>query len=136
MDVQNLDTANTVISGEGKIDLRDEEANIVIIPVPKDFSLLSLRSYIRVNGRFKNVSVFPDPLKTGTESLFAKIFNVVVMLALSPLQPRDLGLGKDVNCDAVIARVREKDPHGVVPKDFYEAGGSKRAAANPPQKQG
>jgi uncharacterized protein involved in outer membrane biogenesis len=36
------------------------------------------------------------PLKTGTDSLVAKIFNVFVMLALSPLQPRDLGLGQDV----------------------------------------
>ena len=44
------------------------------------------------------------------------------MLVLSPLQPRDLGLGKDVDCDALIAGVQQKDPRGLVLKDFYKAG--------------
>ena len=124
MGVQTLvfDTANSVISGEGKIDLRDEKVNIVVIPDPKNFSPLSLRSFIRVTGGFKNVSVFPDPIKTGTDSLFKKIFNVLTMLVLSPLQPRDLGLGKDVDCDALIAGVQQKDPRGLVLKDVYKAG--------------
>lgn len=128
MGVQTLvfDTGSTVIFGDGKIDLRDEKVNIVITPVPKDFSPLSLRSYIRVTGPFKKISVFPDPLKTGTESLLAKIFNVFVMLALSPLQPRDLGLARDVNCDALITHVQKKDPYGVVPKEFYKTGGTKK----------
>jgi hypothetical protein len=117
MAVQGLvfDSGNTVIFGEGSVDLRDEKVNIVLTPVPKDFSPLSLRSFIRVNGRFKNISVFPDPIKTGTESLLAKVFNVFLMLAMSPFQPRDLAMGRDVNCDALIAKVQEKDPHRVVP---------------------
>src|SRR5215467_602142 len=124
MDVQTLvfDTANSVISGEGKIDLRDEKVNMVVIPDPKNFSPLSLRSYIRVTGGFKDVSVFPDPVKTGTDSLFKKIFNVLTMLVMSPLQPRDLGLGKDVDCDALIAGVQQQDPKGIVLKDVYKPG--------------
>jgi AsmA family protein len=123
MGVQTLvfDTANSVISGEGKIDLKDEKLNIVLTPVPKDFSPFSLRSFIRVTGGFKNLSAFPDPIKTGTESIFQKILNVLVMIAMSPLQPRDLGLGKDVDCAALIASIREHDTHGVVPKDFYSS---------------
>src|SRR5262244_616219 len=123
MGVQTLvfDTANSVISGEGKIDLKDEKLNIVLTPVPKDFSPFSLRSFIRVTGGFKNLSAFPDPIKTGTESIFQKILNVLVMIAMSPLQPRDLGLGKDVDCGALIASIREHDTHGVVPKDFYSS---------------
>ena len=123
MGVQTLvfDTANSVISGEGKIDLKDEKLNIVLTPVPKDFSPFSLRSFIRVTGGFKNLSAFPDPIKTGTESIFQKILNVLVMIAMSPLQPRDLGLGKDVDCSALIASIREHDTHGVVPKDFYSS---------------
>ena len=44
MGVQTLvfDTANSIISGEGKIDLRDEKLDIMLTPVPKDFSPLSL----------------------------------------------------------------------------------------------
>jgi hypothetical protein len=44
------------------------------------------------------------------------------MLVLSPLQPRDLGLGKDVDCDALIASVQKQDPRGVVLKDVYKRG--------------
>jgi len=126
MGVQTLvfDTANSVVSGEGNIDLRDEKVNIVVLPVPKGFSPLSLRSYIRVTGGFKNISVFPDPIKTGTDSLFKKIFNVLTMLVLTPLQPRDLGQGKDVDCDALIAQVQNQDPQGLVLKDVYKAGGA------------
>jgi AsmA family protein len=132
MAVQTLvfDTANSVISGEGKIDLRDEKVNMVVIPDPKNFSPLSLRSYIRVTGGFKNVSVFPDPIKTGTDSWYKKIFNVLTMLVMSPLQPRDLGLGKDADCDALIADVQQRDPHGVVLKGSYKSTASKKVPDN------
>jgi hypothetical protein len=131
MNVQTLvfDTANSVISGEGHIDLRDEKVDIVVIPDPKDFSPLSLRSYIRVAGGFKNVSVFPDPIKTGTDSLVKKIFNVLTMLVLTPLQPRDLGQGKDTDCDALIASVQKQDPQGLVLKDVYKASEAKQFQA-------
>src|SRR5439155_14702823 len=127
MGVQTLvfDTANSVVSGEGKIDLRDEKVNIVVLPVPKDFSPLSLRSYIRVTGGFKKISVFPDPIKTGTDSLFKKLFNVLTMLVLTPLQPRDLGQGEDVDCDALIAQVQNQDPQGLVLKDVQKPSGEK-----------
>ena len=117
-----FDTANSVVSGEGNIDLRDEKVNIVVLPVPKGFSPLSLRSYIRVTGGFKNISVFPDPIKTGTDSLFKKLFNVLTMLVMTPLQPRDLGQGKDVDCDALIAQVQNQDPQGLVLKDVQKPG--------------
>ncbi len=124
MEVQKLifDTANTVVSGEGKIDLRDEKLDIVLTPVPKDFSPFSLRSFIRVNGTLKHISAFPDPIKIGTDSLFKKIVNVLTMLVLSPVQPRDLGLGKDADCAALIASIQKNDPHGVVLKDFAQTG--------------
>jgi uncharacterized protein involved in outer membrane biogenesis len=135
MAVQTLvfDTPNSVVSGEGNVDLRDEKINIVILPVPKDFSPLSLRSYIRVAGGFKNISAFPDPIKTGTDSVIKKIFNVLTMLVLSPLQPRDLGLGKDADCDALIASVQKQDPHGVVLKDVQKppAPGNQKSAQGP-----
>ena len=132
MAVQTLvfDTADTVIYGEGNIDLRDEKVNLVMLPVPKDFSPLSLRSYIRARGPIKNISVFPDPIKLGTDSLLKKIFNVLTMLVLSPFQPRDLGQGKDVDCDALIAQVQQQDPQGIVLKDVYKSNGPKTAPDN------
>lgn len=134
MGVQTLvfDTAKSVIVGEGKIDLRQEKLDIVLTPVPKDFSPLSLRSFIRVNGTLKNISAFPDPIKTGTESLLAKVFNILTILVLSPLQPRDLGQGQDVDCDALIASIQKRDPQGVVLKDFQKRNVPK---SRPPSKQ-
>jgi uncharacterized protein involved in outer membrane biogenesis len=130
MGVQTLifDTTDTVISGEGTLDLRDEKINVVVLPVPKDFSPLSLRSYIRVTGPLKNISVFPDPIKTGTDSLVKKIFNVVVMLVTSPFQPRDLKQGKDVDCDALIARVEKQDPQQIVLKELKKTNSKKSAS--------
>ena len=122
MSVQTLvfDTPNSIITGEGNIDLRDEKVNIVMIPAPKRFSLFSLRSYIRVAGGFKNISAFPDPIKTGTDSLVKKVFNVLALLVSSPIQPRDFGQGKDTDCDALIASVQKQDPQGVVLKDVQK----------------
>jgi uncharacterized protein involved in outer membrane biogenesis len=122
MNVQNLvfDTADTIVFGEGGIDLRNEKLDIVLTPVPKDFSPFSLRSFIRVAGTLKKPSVFPDPLKTGTESLLAKIFNVFVILASSVVQPRDMWFGRDIDCNTLIAGVQTKDPHGLVLRDIYK----------------
>jgi uncharacterized protein involved in outer membrane biogenesis len=119
MDVKTLifDTPTSVISGGGSIDLRDEKVNIVILPAPKNFSPLSLRSYIRVSGGFKNISAFPDPIKTGTDSFFKKLLNVVTLLVTSPFQPRDFGQGEDVDCQALFTKVRHQDPKGIVLKD-------------------
>ncbi|HEY7163451.1 MAG TPA: AsmA family protein [Candidatus Binatia bacterium] len=117
MDVKTLvfDTGNTVIYGEGSINLRNEEVNIEILPVPKDFSPFSLRSYLRVTGTLKKPSVFPDPIKIGTKSIIQKALNALVMLVLSPFQPRDLGQGKDVDCAALFQRVKDELPKGAVP---------------------
>ena len=129
--VQTLvfDTADTVIQGEGKIDLRDERVDIVVLPVPKDFSPLSLRSYIRAHGPFNNLSVFPDPIKTGTDSWFKKIFNVLTMLVLSPFQPRDIGQGTDADCDALMDKAQRYDPQGIVVKDILKSSGPKAREA-------
>jgi hypothetical protein len=118
-----FDTEDSVVYGEGNINLRDEKLDIVVLPVPKDFSPLSLRSYIRARGPLNDVSVFPDPIKTGTDSIIKKIFNVLTVLVLTPFQPRDLAQGKDVDCDALLANAQKYDPKGVVLKDVYKARG-------------
>lgn len=115
-----FDTEDTVISGEGSVDLRDEKVNLVLLPVPKDFSPLSLRFYIRVQGRFNDMGVFPDPIKTGTDSLAKKILNALVLLISTPFQPRDLAQGKDVDCDALMAKIQDQDPQGIVLKEVQK----------------
>jgi uncharacterized protein involved in outer membrane biogenesis len=142
MNVKTLvfDTADSVIYGEGSINLGDEKLDLVVLPVPKDFSPFSLRSYIRARGPLNDISVFPDPIRTGTDSLIKKIFNVLTVLVLSPFQPRDLAQGKDIDCDALLANAQKYDPKGVVLKDVYKARGQKppppqRQATRSPQKE-
>jgi hypothetical protein len=53
-------------------------------------------------GEFRNVSVFPDSIKIGTDSLFND-FQCSDMLFEPLSTPRDLGLGKNEDCDALIA---------------------------------
>jgi hypothetical protein len=70
-----------------------------------------------VSGGFKNISAFPDPIKTGTDSFFKKLVNVLTLLVTSPFQPRDFAQGEDVDCQALFAKVRKQDPKGIVLKD-------------------
>ncbi|HEU4345705.1 MAG TPA: hypothetical protein VFU31_29500, partial [Candidatus Binatia bacterium] len=81
------------------------------------------------------ISAFPDPLKTGTDSLLKKIFNVLVTLATSVFQPRDLATGRDINCEALIATLKEKDPRGIVLSEIFKSGGSKQAGDRAPAEQ-
>ena len=134
MDVKTLvfDTDDSVVYGEGSLNLRDEKLDIVVLPVPKDFSPVSLRSYIRARGPLNDISVFPDPIKTGTDSIIKKIFNVLTVLLLSPFQPRDLAQGKDVDCDALLANAQRYDPKGIILKEVYKA---RPPAKRTPQQQ-
>jgi hypothetical protein len=75
-----------------------------------------------VTGGFKNISAFPDPIKTGTDSFFKKLVNVVTLLVMSPFQPRDFGQGEDVDCQELFTKVRNQDPKGVVLKDIEKPG--------------
>ena len=51
-------------------------------------------------------------------------------LATSVFQPRDIASGRDIDCDALIATLKEKDPRGVVLSDIYKSGGSRKVADN------
>lgn len=99
-----LDTEDTNISGQGKIDLREETLDFVLNPLPKDFSLLSLRSSVRVQGPIEDPSFFPDPLKIGTKNAFLKALNALLTSIVGLIPPLDAGIGKDSNCEALIKR--------------------------------
>jgi hypothetical protein len=47
------------------------------------------------------------------------------MLVLSPFQPRDIGQGTDVDCDALMDKAQKQDPKGIVVKDIYKSSGPK-----------
>jgi uncharacterized protein involved in outer membrane biogenesis len=92
-----FDTTDTVLLGEGSVDLRDEKLALKLKPRPKDVSPVSLRGPLRVGGTFRNPSVIPEPAPLALRAAAA-----VALYALAPpaalLALIEPGPGKDTDC--------------------------------------
>ena len=98
-----FDSTDTIIIGEGSINLKDEHLDLLLRPRPKDRSLLSLRSPLRLSGTFKQPTFRPDLKALGMRGAIA--------LALAPTPPPaallatfESGPGEDSNCGGEYAR--------------------------------
>ena len=97
-----LDTTDTVINGQGKINLANETLDIDLNPVPKDKSILSLRSPLKISGTFAAPSAGPDKAALGVRAGLAIALGVVnPFLAL--LATIETGPGQDADCTGAIA---------------------------------
>jgi len=92
-----FDTTDTVILGEGTIDMRDERLDLRLKPQPKDRSFFALRSPLLVTGTFKDPSFRPDVKRITLRGLAA-----AVLAGLTPpaalIAVYETGPGKDVVC--------------------------------------
>lgn len=92
-----LDTSDTVIYGDGQINLGDEAMNLTLRPYPKDMSILSLRSPLRVGGTFARPSAGPDQgALAGRAGVALALAAVNPLLALAATV--ETGPGQDANC--------------------------------------
>jgi uncharacterized protein involved in outer membrane biogenesis len=103
-----FDTTDTIINGQGTINMRDETVDLTLTPLPKDFSPLSLRNPIRIQGTFADPSVFTDPAGLGVDTTIKKIANAVLTAVVGLAPPIDEGVGKDSDCNALIQKARGK----------------------------
>ena len=98
-----LDTSDTVINGSGRISLADETLDILLRPEPKDKSILSLRSPLRIGGTFASPSAGPDKA-----ALAGRVGLAVVLGAINPflglLATLETGPGQDADCTGVLAK--------------------------------
>lgn len=102
-----LDTADTKIQGGGTINLATEEMDLRLVAQPKDNTIASLRTPLRVEGTLKNPDVI---IEKG--ALLARGAGVAVLsLALTPaaglialLEP---AMGEDSNCTALLTQMEE-----------------------------
>ena len=107
--VRNMifDTVDTKIVGEGVINLADEELDLRLTPMPKDFSPLTVRNPISIEGTLKNPQAFPDPADIGVEGIAKKVVNAILTPIVGLLPPIDEGVGEDSDCGALIAQAQQ-----------------------------
>jgi AsmA family protein len=122
-DVFVVDTEETIILGDGTIDLHDEKLDLELTPRAKHPSILSLRSPIHILGTFKHPKVRPD--KTLAFRAGAVIVGALInpLLALVPLV--ETGPGKDANCQALLDEAKR------APADSAKGSAGKAAKRQP-----
>jgi uncharacterized protein involved in outer membrane biogenesis len=100
-----IDTAETVILGEGQISLVDESIKMKLSPEPKDPSILSLRTPVHIAGTFKDPLIYPDKIlaiRLGA----AVLLGVFGTPAASLIALIETGPGEDANCGALMASTK------------------------------
>jgi hypothetical protein len=113
-----LDTNDTVFYGEGSINLASESMDLVFRPYPKDKSILSLRSPLKLTGTFGAPKAGLDK---GT--LIERAAVAIGLGAINPLlglaSTIETGPGKDADCNGTLqqagagraeARVKQTAP--------------------------
>jgi AsmA family protein len=92
-----LDTTDTVIYGDGQVSLANESIDLTLRPYPKDMSILSLRSPLKVAGNFAGPKIGPEkgPL-AGRAGLALALAAVNPLLTLAATV--ETGPGQDANC--------------------------------------
>ena len=96
-----LDTSDTVINGFGQISLANETLDIMLKPEPKDKSILSLRSPLKIGGTFAEPTAGPDKAALAGRAGLAIVLGVINPL-LALLATVETGPGKDADCSAVL----------------------------------
>lgn len=92
-----FDTTDTIIVGDGTINLREETLDLRLRPRPKDRSLFALRSPLLVDGTFKQPRFRPDIKRIGLRGALAlALANIAPPAAL--LATIELGPGEDSGC--------------------------------------
>lgn len=98
-----FDTSDTIIVGEGDINLRDETLHLKLRPRPKDRSLIALRAPLWIDGTFKNPEFHPDYGRIGLRGALALVLgNIAPPAAL--LATLEVGPGKDSSCGGRYAK--------------------------------
>ncbi|QNN47551.1 AsmA family protein [Thermomonas brevis] len=93
-----FDTTETLLKGRGTVNLRDETLDLAIQPRTKDFSPLSLRSPLYVQGRFTHPSFKPDYGRIGLRAGAAAALATLAAPAAALVATTDVGDAKDAAC--------------------------------------
>lgn len=109
MSARNMvfDTNDTIIQATGTANFANEQLDLRIKPVAKDFSLATLRVPFDMKGPFKQPKISPDKGKLALRAGAAIALGAVMPLAaLIPLI--ETGPGKDADCEALMSRAKSE----------------------------
>jgi AsmA family protein len=96
-----LDTVDTVVNGRGQVSLADETLDLVLYPSPKDGSILSFRSPLKIGGTFGAPTAGPDKgALAGRAGIALALGAINPLLALAATI--ETGPGQDANCSQVL----------------------------------
>lgn len=98
-----VDTTDTLILGQGTVDLKQEKIDLLLRPRPKDISILALRSPLRIGGTFKDPSFRPDFKALGIRGAIALTLGSIAPPA-ALLATIETGPGKDSDCGGRYAK--------------------------------
>lgn len=97
-----IDTEDTLVTGTGSIDLKDESLHLELRPAPKDFSPLALRVPLEIGGTLNKPVLHVKRgsllVRGAAAAALAVLFPPAALLAL--IEP---GLGKDSACRPLLA---------------------------------
>jgi AsmA family protein len=101
-----LDTSDTVINGRGQVSFANETLDLILDPAPKDFSILSFRSPLRIAGTFAAPTAFPDKAAlAGRAGIALALAAINPLLALAATV--ETGPGQDADCAGVFAQAQK-----------------------------
>jgi len=96
-----LDTTDTVVYGDGTINLATEAIDLYFRPYPKDKSILALRSPLKLTGTLGAPNAGPDK-----GALAGRAAAAIALGAINPLLALaatvETGPGQDANCGAIL----------------------------------
>ena len=93
-----FDSSETLLLGSGTINLREETLDLTIRPHTRDFSPLSLRSPLYVQGSFRHPAFRPDYARIGLRAGAAAALATIAAPAAALVATTDLGNGKEAPC--------------------------------------
>jgi len=104
-----FDTNDTVVNGDGRINLADESLYITLRPKPKDKSILSLRSPLIIQGTLGDPSAFPDKGALAGRAAAAVALGLInPFLALAATI--ETGPGEDADCQRLLVQTDAPKP--------------------------
>ena len=98
-----FDSTDTLLVGSGTVDLGEEKLDLLLKARPKDRSILSLRSPLRVGGSFKDPTFRPDFKALGMRGAIALALGSIAPPA-ALLATLETGPGKDSDCGGNYAK--------------------------------